>query len=284
MNKPSKHQIDYALRVCRSGVNLFNISKASQYFAENNYGVINNGKHTIDRKSKDELKLWLKSHGINWLTHNIKDTSRIAISAQQISEKQGSAPVKETWIKVKSLAGANTINNMPIQVPEFSHIEISTDDIKNTDTDAVVLIENLEPFKVISSLIIKGLPNNSIAVYRGDNQGGMAYSWIKSVVKSLPKIKLITFPDFDPAGIDIALGAKASAIILPCLDSLVELTGSKEDYTNQLHQLHQRMDRLDIHPSLLPWVRYLKTKKEGFTQERMIAKGVKFQVVCLSDK
>jgi hypothetical protein len=281
MNKPSKHQIDYALRVTRSKSDSFNKNKASQYFADYNYGIINEGKHHIDRKSKDEIKTWLESHGINWLTHKINDKSRIGVSSQQINEKQGAALVKETWIKIKSLTGVNQINDIPIQVPKLSHIEISKDDISSTNTEALILIENLEPFKVASSLAITGLPNHSMAVYRGDNESGMAYSWIKSVIEALPQTKLITFADFDPAGIDIAMGAKSSAIILPCLDSLKSIQGSKEDYSNQLHQLHQRMDSSDIPPPLLPWTEYLLQTKEGYTQERMISEGVKFQVLWL---
>ena len=282
MFSPSKSQTDFAIRVARSSVNSFRANKSAEILANNGMGRVAAGRYQVTTDDRNSLRDWLLHQGIDWKKNVSTQLSRTDTAASRVNEKAGAKNVKATWLKLKVVQGQCHVNRQLLEIPPKAHIEMDGVDIDSVRADYILLVENLEGFTALNNINIEAMPNvNILGIYRGDIKTGQAQSWLKRSGEILAGIKVAAFCDYDPAGIDIALGLKSLAMVLPTTNSLENFQGNAKDYTKQLPQLHRRIDDPKTPKSLKPWTDYLEKRKQGFTQERLVSHSKPFQWVKL---
>jgi len=284
-NSINKQVFNKAISIAGSSAQEFKASKSCEQLSMLGFGTILGNRYKINNEQRSRLRDWLLSYDIDWKKGGkIFSGTRTDVSKYAINGKLNNQNVKQDWVKLKPLiAGIDLVrlNGHLINLPNRCHIEIGLAEIDTVEFGCVLMVENLETFNDISEFdIVSLLPDHTIVVYRGDPQttGGMRL--LKRLLDEEGLINSVWFSDFDPAGIEMALASKCRLLLLPELSSLESIKGDKDDFSNQYLQL-MRLRSKNLSSELAPYIDYLDKRKEGFTQERMLAKQVRMQLFAL---
>ncbi len=268
----------------------FKRSKAKSKAAEELKAQCNLGDHlgqlqyqysSDDRKN---ARLWCIKLGITPETYNATQQSRAKMGHQRVNEKKAGIAIFSEFVCVKPLNGEPEINGNPLKVPGKSHISIRPQDVLSLKASALVVVENLETFieQLDCEQLVALLPVHTLAIFRGSPQFGgncevLAREWSKQY--SIPRIG---FYDYDLAGLVKASEQKHDFLILPVQDHIntIGLKGNHEDLYRQENEIFQKYpvktpEWLNLHRS------FFTTHGGSFTQERLIAHGVKLQLMAL---
>ena len=161
--------------------------------------------------------------------HNNAETNR--------NEKNNSISTRSEYVLVNALHTIN-INNRKSAVlgARSLGVHVAFDEIKTIEHPQLILVENLIIMAHLNELMIPTELKNALWLYRGDTKveckTGPAYSFFRSWKG---KIKLICFPDLDPAGINIARSSGADEWLTAVDPSVVSLalSGIENEYFGQ---------------------------------------------------
>ncbi|MBL4575572.1 MAG: hypothetical protein JKY51_05675 [Opitutaceae bacterium] len=286
MTKIAKQVLSKAILIASSSSSEIKPTKACERLSDEGFGLILGGKYIIDSQQRARLRDWLSSeHGIDW-KKGVKALAgtRTNVSKHAINGKLSGHNIKRNWVKIKPLRPGNdyiVLNGQILTLQKWLHIEIDLTDIKTIELGCILIIENLETFTDICDIQINSsLPENTAVVYRGDPQTTGGIKLLKKLMKNNTNIFSVWCGDFDPAGIDMALSSKCDHLLLPALNDLDDIQGDKDDFSNQHPQLTRLLSNNES-SELAHYIDYLDKRKQGFTQERMLAKQVSQQVVTL---
>nr|WP_229649438.1 hypothetical protein [Vibrio splendidus]MCC4880722.1 hypothetical protein [Vibrio splendidus] len=132
--------------------------------------------------------------------------NRISYSAKAGQEKLATIAPKSKNIELRSLYGSVRVNGKECTLlNETSSIVVSMDDVATIEHDIIIIVENYEAFRNLTSAI---LPKTSefkdpLVAYRGDGQRAAVDSIIKEI-----GIKAYSWMDYDPQGFNLALAKK----------------------------------------------------------------------------
>jgi len=277
--KPGRREIQQALKVVQSASGTFTVNQTLKELQQRGFGYCVGKEYRIERQQKRLLKDWLGQQGINWQTPwSAFSGDRVQTAASAIDEKLSRSTDEGTRILLGAW-GSPAINGERLPQLSGGYISMPQEAISSIDCDYLVLVENYPAFTRLSQASgdFEGL--RLLSVYRGDpgRPNGVVWARESSARTGIP---LVASADFDPAGLCIALQSGARHLIIPALDSLSGVKGSLEDFTNQ-HIQWEQLRKMALPGSLQPYIQFLEQRREGFTQERLIAQSATLQMVSL---
>lgn len=286
----NKATVKKAIEISGSASTKMNATKACRFLSDLGIGSIIGRDYVISSEQRNHLRAWLKAeHGIDWSKGvAILEGSRTQVSKHAVEGKLGRKAIKANWVKIKPLTRGHTISldgkllaDSPWMHTEFDFARLSDMPLS---CDSLLLVENLETFNDIHLAGLELLLGSDVAViFRGDPQSTGAIRFFKDITATDPRIISVAFCDFDPAGMEILLSTGCTKAIMPILTDLNKINGSKDDYSAQHQQLTRLLDDDLVPEKVRHYLDYLNDKKAGFTQERMFAKSIHFEVVNLTD-
>jgi len=204
------------------------------------------------------------------------------VAARNINEKNATLNANQGRIHVSVIGSCVKVNGQTMHALPLadSFISIIPEAITELSADYLLLIENHRAFTRIRDFVFHEDLTGTLAVYRGDPDTPHGETWARRLAGCF-NIRLITFADFDAAGLSIGLGARSDALLLPEITTVRTLRGSSEDYQVQFDQWVRVQHDPRLAEEVAPWLQLYKDKKEGVTQERMLAFGVPLRLVHL---
>ncbi len=152
----------------------------------------------------------------------------------------------------------------------------------NPDTIVqVVVIENLDSFDDWYAFRSPPELADALVLYRG--HGGLARG-TRNLLSVLPEhIPVTVFPDWDPAGLLIALTLpRADALLVPTLTDALLAKGSPEHFAGQ-HREARYLDKADPGGWQAVWDA-MKAARISLKQQHMLALGAALRRISLGDR
>jgi len=282
--KPSRSLVKQALKVAQSPRQEFRLNKALAQLSEQGFGTCFGRSYQIDRVARKALRDWLAAGGIAWTTPlSALDGDRIDVSRFVTNEKVATQTTAAKRVLVAPMGPEVQINGHPLPVIEGAFISMAIGDIVTVDARQLLIIENKAAFERMAALSGDFDRLGVLAVYRSDPQNPHGQQWAQQAA-SWNNIPLAACMDFDPAGLSMGISSGAQRLLVPKLEDLMHLDGSQDDFRNQ-HIDWLRLRPLADNPhTLTHWVRFLRDRRAGFTQERLISHAVRHEWVVLPDE
>lgn len=279
--KPTRRDIQQALKVAQSSSLRFRANQSLAALSGRGFGHVTNDEFRISRGERRRLKQWLSQQGITWQTPwSTFDGDRLQTAEAAINEKLAKAGATESRILVATWGGGPLINKQRVPDWEGGYVSATTASLSAIECDCVLIVENFAAFTALHKVTGDLGRKRILAVYRGDPERSSGLSWARDIA-GRAGIPLVAYVDFDPAGLAIALQVGAEAVLLPRLSALDTVQGSGEDFTNQ-HIQWEQLKKMAVGPDLQPYITEMETRRQGFTQERMIGLKVPHQWVELN--
>lgn len=279
--KPSRREIQQALKVVQSASSNFSANQTLKELQQRGFGHCVGKEYRIDRQEKRLLREWLGQQGINWQTPwSAFSGDRVQTAASAIDEKlskstdEGERVLLGAW-------GCPAINGERLPQLPGGYISMPQEAITSIDCDYLVLIENYPAFTKLNRLSGQFEGLRLLAVYRGDPERPNGQVWARGA-SARTGIPMAAYADFDPAGLCIAFQSGSRHLILPELESLSGVKGSPADFTNQ-HIQWEHLRKMVLPGSMRPYTQFLEQRREGFTQERLIAQRTRLQLVPVDE-
>jgi hypothetical protein len=205
---------------------------------------------------------------------------RIQTAAITKDEKLFSDSVFGEQLILASPNGAIPTINGPTSTPKGALISLRSTVLKADQIDTLVIVENASLMIHWDRWTNVSWLDKVILLYRGH---GKNVEMVRSLVDQIrDKSKIICFPDFDPAGFDIALRFCPDALIVPSEwqewrvgNPFVERFNKTDNYFAQVSSLGidwlQRFPILKHNTVLDALLRHVEREKLAITQEHMIA-------------
>lgn len=199
------------------------------------------------------------------------ELDRIQAAPYSIDEKQAGRRPDDRYVLIKG-ALPNTLPALPdelaLRVP-----------LEHLDPDAiaqVVLVENLDCFDQIHRFSLPEEWHNALLLYRGHGRLARGTSQLLGILPT--SVPICVFPDYDPAGLEIATTLpQASHLLVPQLTSELLAKGSREHF----HKQHLQARYLD-HNALGGWQAVWAEMKQGgvsVKQQHMLAFGAALRCI-----
>lgn len=279
--KPSRREIKQALKVAQSPDTEFQRNKALESLAARGLGAVSGKVYRILRQEKRDLKGWLSHQSIDWTTPwSAFEGDRLKTAEVATDEKLSASTDNRERVLVSAIGPAVKVNGTTLPEIEGSHISLVTEFVRSIECDQLLIVENLAAFNSLYRLLLNLHGHSVLAVYRGDPSRPLGQTWAKRMTKEMD-IPLAAYMDYDPAGLDMALRSGAQSIILPLVADLENVKGSPSDFSNQ-HIQWEQLRWMELPDCVADHCSYLATRKEGFTQERMLALGIVHQWFSLT--
>lgn len=261
-------------------------SKTAQMLkAEFNLGEpLGHQQYNYYSSDRQKARQWCEKLGINPATYNPAQASRADLGHQRVNEKKSGMTIFSEFACVKPLNGAPEINGEALKVPRKSHISIRPQDVQSLKAGALLVVENLETFveQLDCKRLLALLPEHTLALFRGSPQFGgntevLAREWSRTF--SIPRIG---FYDYDLSGLIKASEQRHDFVVLPVLGQIeaLGLKGNHEDFFRQENEIFSKFFG-DIPRWLKLHSSFFTNRGGSFTQERLLAHGVEFQLRAL---
>lgn len=201
----------------------------------------------------------------------VPDGTRLEVAAQAIDEKTARQRPDDGYVLVKGTLPAP----LPLLNPELS-LRVPLDSLDLATIAQVLVIENLDSFDDWQHYDAPIELTGSLLLYRG--HGGLARG-ARRLLASLPEhVPVCVFPDYDPAGLSIAIGLpRADALLVPELDKQLLAKGSREHFARQSRQA-SHLDGSQLSGWQAVWTA-MKEQQVSIKQQHMLALGVRLRIV-----
>lgn len=139
----------------------------------------------------------------------------------------------------------------------------------------LVLVENLDSFDRWQDYRIPEALNDALVVYRG--HGGLARGARKLIARLPESVCLHVFPDYDPAGLVIAISMSARGLLVPELgETLMEK--SHGDHFERQYRQSKHLDELELGGWRSVW-HAMRERRLSIKQQHMLAFDAPLQLV-----
>tara|TARA_R110000850_G_scaffold210262_5_gene336285 strand:+ start:2765 stop:3643 length:879 start_codon:yes stop_codon:yes gene_type:complete len=285
----NKKEIEFALSIVQKGLRKKKKSVLSDTFKSKWYvGTL------ISRKNEyiysfDDITLiesLLVRSGIDSQNKIEFGGSRGKTGEQIVNEKEGASPVFPKPICMKVINEGVQINGLPIYKTGVGHLQFNYQDIETIQANCIVMVENLETFRLLDTVICDIDTTGYLFIWRGGPNSKLSIPNTQKFIRVLGEycnIEIGCFADYDLKGLIIAQELGGHFAILPNIHQLKEqkIQGSEKDYAKQWDEYDAKKYSIAAVESLKPYADYLLDKKQSFTQERMCALSVTHQLIRL---
>lgn len=186
------------------------------------------------------------------------------------SEKMFSVAPHDDSIAIKVI-GNCMLDGRPLWTPPGTYLVVRFADGLRIQCDAVMVVENFEPFRRLEEFAFMPVTENALVVYRGD---GLWTGDHASRLVSQRKEPKWAFFDFDPAGLAMALALEnLQRLVLPPIDWLVangKTSRGRQLFNDQLWQREKSLDNTTDPLVGKAW-RAMSAMCGAVTQEKMHA-------------
>jgi len=196
--------------------------------------------------------------------------SRTEIARQFRDDKLGSERPGDNFVLVKG--------NLPAPLPQLPaelSLRVPLDTLALVQVRNLVLVENLDSFDRWQEYRIPEALNDALVLYRG--HGGLARGARKLIARLPESVCLHVFPDFDPAGLVIAVSMSARGLLVPAIgDKLMEK--SHRDHFERQYRQSKHLDELDLGGWRPVW-QAMRENQLSIKQQHMLAFDATLQLV-----
>ncbi|HYQ37528.1 MAG TPA: hypothetical protein VER09_01165 [Pseudomonas sp.] len=124
---------------------------------------------------------------------------------------------------------------LPQLAPELS-LRVPLSSLELTAIEQVLVIENLDCFDNCHQYRLPEAAGRSLVVYRGHD--AQAKGMLQLLSSLPPTTPIVCFPDYDPAGLGIALALpRCDALLVPELTPALLAKGSRDDFLEQYRSI-----------------------------------------------
>lgn len=260
------------------------------------YGVGIRSRSTLDLSDDDLDKLHAASRrltGTDPLPLDL-EKSRTALSEDTAQDKLGAQPVfsmlrvAATDGVVEVLDESSSIVRIPCVPGTYAGVRGAQLVINPEHIDQVIIIENgsaMEGWWDIRPILPERYRQRSLLVYRGHAADAAA---LMNTLTALPdSVAILFFGDFDPSGIDIALGInkrvgqRRIALLAPARPRELAAGMSKLETFEKQYACLLRLFGLHLSPELVELLESIKQGEWAVTQESLIAHRVPLSAYSL---
>tara|TARA_R110000737_G_scaffold351893_1_gene395592 strand:- start:951 stop:1814 length:864 start_codon:yes stop_codon:yes gene_type:complete len=238
-------------------------------------GLKKSGQQGFSYRTRDYDVLLdlLTKQGINPKTYSSAKGSREQRGLEQTREKKGARSIMPSPVCFKPLSGTPSINGQSLALPLLGHLQIDAEAVLSVETEFVLIVENLETFVNLHRINLEGLPRTVLAIWRGGPVGHISTPNTEKLVQQWQKnnrFKIAGYYDYDLQGFILTARKMFNALVLPEPGHLEGIIGNSEDYNKQEDGSIRQQTRLSDFPWLHEHIKYIKDRKESFTQERLM--------------
>ncbi len=215
-------------------------------------------------------KLW----GFDPIEDRIDGDRHSAAALGAIDEKIAAQRPDDGFVLVKG--------NLPAGLPQLAaglSLRVPLATLELAAIDQLLLVENLDSFDAIAQYPLPAELADALILYRG--HGGLARG-ARQLLGALPdSCRVIAFPDYDPAGLQIALTLpRLDALLLPQLTPALLEKGSREHFQRQ-HGAIQFLQQAPLGGWQLVWAQ-MRAAGVSVKQQQMLASGCALQLLGIS--
>ncbi|MBA1279486.1 DUF7281 domain-containing protein [Stutzerimonas stutzeri] len=196
--------------------------------------------------------------------------NRTEIARQSRDDKRGAERPGDNFVLVKG--------NLPAPLPQLPaelSLRVPLDRLALAQVRNLVLVENLDSFDQWQEYRIPETLNDALVLYRG--HGGLARGARKLIAQLPESVCLHVFPDFDPAGLVIAVSMSARGLLIPALgDKLMEK--SHRDHFERQYRQSKHLDELELGCWRPVW-QAMREQRLSIKQQHMLAFDAALQLV-----
>lgn len=267
-----KLAIQALLRAYQHETGTLAYSKTAQSLADDlGFGRVVGRRWLIDHSDRERIRDYLRAvERIDPATPASawSDASRIDAAHLGANEKLAGRRPREGRVAVRA-AGELLLDGNSIALPAQSFLDLRIGHGAVFGHDAVIVIENFEAFVCYEDASISTAYVHPLLLFRGDaaNPSDGVMAFLRRT--SLP---VLCWPDFDPAGLQIAATLPGcTAILAPAAPVQVLNHSGREDlYLTQLREL----EMLALTNECRALEQALRDCRCGLDQERMIAQRI----------
>ncbi|AQA18982.1 hypothetical protein BST95_12740 [Halioglobus japonicus] len=240
------------------------------------------GKHMI-QWTRDDHKKWREIIAPREMAREAADlgADRTSVAKYTPDEKISKVSVREGRVFCQAIHTNLFLKQGPIEVyPEVEYV-VSQDDIDLQKYGAILIVENLEAYIYCHSFVFADLNYLTLVVYRGHDASARA---VNALLERTPeRMKVIIFPDADPAGVSIAMSTEtASHVIVPDLFCLSAEDSVGERFSKQLAKFPDLRDRAKSHSiDFQEYVDHLLNRGYAVSQERLCSRHIRLNTLVL---
>lgn len=189
-----------------------------------------------------------------------------------IDEKNARQRPDDGYVLVKGALPAP----LPQLAPELS-LRVLLSSLELAAIGQVLVIENLDCFDNCHQYRLPEATGRSLVVYRGhDAQAKGMLQLLRSLPPATP---IVCFPDYDPAGLGIALALpRCDALLVPELTPTLLAKGSRDDFLGQ-HRSISHLERSELGGWQAVWEE-MKGKQLSIKQQHMLALEAPLRLVA----
>ena len=196
--------------------------------------------------------------------------SRTEIARHLRDDKLGSERPGDNFVLVKG--------NLPAPLPAIPmelSLRVPLEALALERICNLVLVENLDSFDQWQDYRIPEALNDALVVYRG--HGGLARGTRKLIGQLPESLCLHVFPDFDPAGLAIAVSTPARSLLIPTLSNLL-LEKSHRDHFERQYRQSKHLDQLKLDGWQATW-QVMRENQLSIKQQHMLALDAPLELV-----
>lgn len=196
--------------------------------------------------------------------------SRTEIARQLRDDKLGSERPGDNFVLVKG--------NLPAPLPKLPmelSLRVPLEALPLAQVRNLVLVENLDSFDHWQDYRTPEALNDALVLYRG--HGGLARGARKLIARLPESVSLHVFPDFDPAGLAIAVSTPARGLLVPALSNVL-LEKSHRDHFERQYRQSKHLDQLQLDGWQPAW-QAMREQRLSIKQQHMLAFDAPLQLV-----
>lgn len=196
--------------------------------------------------------------------------TRTETARQFRDDKLGAERPGDNYVLVKG--------NLPAPLPAVpmeTSLRVPLNTLALAQLRNLVLVENLDSFDRWQDYRIPEALNDALVVYRG--HGGLARGARKLIARLPESVCLHVFPDYDPAGLVIAISMSARGLLVPELgETLMEKTHG--DHFERQYRQSKHLDELELGGWRSVW-HAMRERRLSIKQQHMLAFDAPLQLV-----
>lgn len=205
------------------------------------------------------------------LIEPLPDGDRIQAAAHARNEKLAAQRPSAGFVLVKG----NLPSGLP-SLPAGCSLRLPIEQLDLASLRCVLVVENQDCFDQLHRFALPELVGQALQVYRGHDA---IAEGVRHLLQALPAMPIMVFPDYDPAGLEIAATLpRATHLLVPELTGALLEKGSREDFLNQ-HRATTYLNRTELGGWAGVW-QDMQATGVSIKQQHMLAFGAPLRCIA----
>lgn len=233
-------------------------------------GRIERGKLHLSRADLEQLRTDARQT-FGWdPMEPLSGQTRLQAANQAIDEKLAAGRPDDAFVLVKG--------NLPAPLPQLDpelSLRVPLGRLDAAGIAQVLVVENLDSFDDWQAYPRPAALDGCLVLYRG--HGGLARGARRLLASLLPGTPVTVFADYDPAGLLIAAGLRATHLLLPELEAHLLAKGNREHFVHQ-YTARRHLENTALHGWQTVWEE-MRGHGVSLKQQHMLALGARLRRV-----